>query len=226
MKVASVSGVSAEVIRHSGLSPRERFTKRSFDLICAAAGLLLLGWAIILLACFARVSTGGSGVFRQSRIGQGGTPFEIMKLRTMRVGSDSRCSVTTANDPRITRFGRFLRRTKFDELPQLVNVLRGEMSFVGPRPDVPEFVPLEGEQAALILSVAPGITGPATLVFRDEEELLAAQPDPESYNRRVLVPTKALINEQYVRRWRLRSDLRYIALTLRGATLSVEEAMR
>ena len=143
----------------------------------------------------------------------------------MRVGPDDGTTITTADDPRITRFGAFLRRTKLDELPQLLNVLRGEMSLVGPRPDVPQFVPTEGEQARIILSVPPGITGPATLVFRDEERLLARQPDPERYNSDVLLPAKARINEHYVRTWRLRRDVRYLLLTVRGATLTEAEAL-
>jgi lipopolysaccharide/colanic/teichoic acid biosynthesis glycosyltransferase len=212
--------------KHAGLSRRQWLVKRTFDVVCAAGGLLLVGWAIPLLALVARISTGGRGIFRQTRVGQRGVPFEIRKLRTMRVGAAIDTTVTTADDPRITRFGRFLRRSKLDELPQLMNVLQGEMSFVGPRPDVPEFVALEGEQAALILSVPPGITGPATLVFRDEEELLAGQADAESYNRDVLVPTKARINEHYVRAWRFRRDIHYIFLTLRGARLSMEEATK
>jgi lipopolysaccharide/colanic/teichoic acid biosynthesis glycosyltransferase len=142
----------------------------------------------------------------------------------MRIGPAG-TTVTTAADPRITRFGAFLRRTKLDELPQLINVLRGEMSLVGPRPDVADFVALDGPQARVILSVPPGITGPATLVFRNEEELLARQADPERFNVDVLVPAKARINEHYVRTWTLRHDLRYLLLTLRGASLSEAEAM-
>lgn len=209
-----------------GLSKRQRRVKRTFDVVCAAGGLLVVGWTIPLLALLARMSTGCRGIFRQTRVGRGGETFEIRKICTMRVLTAIDTTVTTSADPRITRFGRFLRRTKLDELPQLWNVVRGEMSFVGPRPDVPEFGEREGERAALILSVPPGITGPATLVFRDEETLLTAQPDPEAYNRLVLMPAKARINEHYVRTWRFRTDLRYILLTLRGARLSVAEVTR
>jgi lipopolysaccharide/colanic/teichoic acid biosynthesis glycosyltransferase len=211
------------------LSRRQWLLKRAFDLIAAGGGLVLLGWAIPLLAALAGRSAGGPGLYRQVRVGRDGKHFEIVKLRTMRAGPDddtfSGTTITTADDPRITRFGAFLRRTKLDELPQLLNVLRGEMSLVGPRPDVPQFVPTHGEQARIILSVRPGITGPATLVFRDEEQLLARQPDPERYNADVLLPTKARINEHYVRTWRLRRDVRYLLLTLRGATLSEAEAL-
>lgn len=209
-----------------GLSRRQWLTKRTFDVICATGGLLVLGWSIPIMALFAWRSTGRSGIFRQTRVGLYGKHFEIRKLRTMRTSSSIDTTITTSADPRITPFGRFLRRTKLDELPQLWNVLRGEMSLVGPRPDVPEFVQTDGERATLILSVPPGITGPSTLVFRNEEALLAAQPDPDSYNRLVLLPTKARINERYVRTWQLRTDVRYILMTLRRASMSVKEAMR
>jgi lipopolysaccharide/colanic/teichoic acid biosynthesis glycosyltransferase len=188
-------------------------------------GLVLLSPALALLIWLCRRSTGGSGLYRQKRIGRAGEQFEIIKLRTMLAGSESGTTVTTAHDPRITRFGAFLRRSKLDELPQLVNVLRGEMSLVGPRPDVAPFVELAGPRAEIILSVRPGITGPATLVFRDEEDLLASVVDPEQYTMDVLVPAKARINEHYVLTWSMRADLRYLLLTVRGATFSEAEAL-
>jgi lipopolysaccharide/colanic/teichoic acid biosynthesis glycosyltransferase len=208
------------------LTRRQQLLKRGFDLVCAGFGLVLLSPALGVLVWLARRSTGGSGLYRQKRIGRAGEQFEIVKLRTMLVNSENGSTVTTADDPRITRFGAFLRRSKLDELPQLLNVLRGEMSLVGPRPDVVPYVALVGPQAEVILSVRPGITGPATLVFRDEEELLARQPDPEQYTMDVLVPAKAGINEHYVRTWRLRHDLRYLLLTLRGKSLTEPEALR
>jgi lipopolysaccharide/colanic/teichoic acid biosynthesis glycosyltransferase len=125
----------------------------------------------------------------------------------MRVDSSITTSVTTAKDPRITRLGRFWRRTKIDELPQLWNVLRGEMSLVGPRPEVPGFADLLTGTEALILTVRPGITGPATLHFRDEERLLALQDDPEAYNRTVLFPAKVQMNLEYIRTYSFRRDL-------------------
>ena len=123
-------------------------------------------------------------------------------------------SVTTGADPRITCSGRFFRRTKIDELPQLINVLMGEMSFVGPRPDVPGFADsLQGDDR-LILSVRPGITGPATLHFRDEEVLLAQQSDPERFNREVIYPEKVRLNRQYVENYRFIDDLKFIWQTI------------
>jgi lipopolysaccharide/colanic/teichoic acid biosynthesis glycosyltransferase len=207
------------------LTRRQRTIKRAFDLAGAAFGLLVCGWAIPILALIARITCGGSGIFRQVRVGMNGQHFEILKLRTMRTSATHTTTITRAGDPRIVAFGAFLRRTKLDELPQLINVLRGEMSFVGPRPDVPEFVALRGPQAEAILSVRPGITGPATLVFRDEENLLGKQDDPDGHNTTVLIPTKARINEHYVRTWSFRRDLHYIFLTIRGGALTEAEAM-
>jgi len=125
-------------------------------------------------------------------------------------------SVTTNTDPRITRLGAFFRKAKIDELPQLINVLLGQMSFVGPRPDVPGFADrLQGEER-IVLSVRPGITGPATLKYRNEEEILAQQDDPERYNREVIYPDKVKINVEYVRSYSFWRDLRYIGRTVFG----------
>jgi len=223
---ARLGGSSLDELMGCGLNRRQWCVKRTCDVVGASIGLLMFGWAIPILALVARFSSGGSGVFRQVRVGKRGEHFEILKLRTMLASSEEGTTVTASDDPRITRFGHFLRRTKLDELPQLINVLRGEMSLVGPRPDVPEVVTLVGEQAQLILSVPPGITGPATLVYFDEEDLLAAQPDKEEYNRVVLVPAKARINARYVQTWRLRTDLRYLVLTLLGVPLGRDEVMR
>jgi lipopolysaccharide/colanic/teichoic acid biosynthesis glycosyltransferase len=125
-------------------------------------------------------------------------------------------TVTTAVDPRVTSYGKILRKMKLDELPQLVNVLVGDMSFVGPRPDVPGFADRLTGPDRIILSVRPGITGPATLKYRNEEELLAAQPDPEMYNREVIFPDKVRINREYVEHYSFLADMKYILLTLFG----------
>ncbi|WP_326521436.1 sugar transferase [Halomonas kalidii] len=142
--------------------------------------------------------------------------FTLYKIKTMRPSPAISISVTAANDPRITRVGRFLRKTKIDELPQLWNVLVGDMSFVGPRPDVPGFADQLDGDAALILSVRPGITGPATLHFRREEELLSEQPDSDAYNRVVVYPEKVRINMEYIRGWCLKKDISLIWKTLVG----------
>ena len=125
--------------------------------------------------------------------------------------------VTTREDPRITPLGKLLRRTKIDELPQLFNVLIGTMSFVGPRPDVPGFADeLEGDDR-IILSIRPGITGPATLKYRNEEEMLSGVDDPETYNRDVIFPDKVAINRHYIENYSLGQDVRYILQTVRGS---------
>ncbi len=192
----------------------QRITKRIFDVFFAAIGLLLL-WPIISIAwAMAARDTGASGFFVQNRIGRGGQPFKVIKLRTMRPISGT--VVTTVNDPRITQLGRRLRRWKLDELPQLWNVLIGEMSFVGPRPDVPGFLDaLTGEDRAL-LDLRPGITGPASLKYRDEEQLLAQVEDPERHNIEVIWPDKVRINIEYLYTWSLRKDMEYIIKTVLG----------
>lgn len=212
-----ITDVSAEAGDFpQGLSRGQAALKRGFDLAVAAAGLALTGWLIALAWLAATLDTGRNGFFTQARIGRWGRPFRVVKIRTMRPDPARRTPVTTEDDPRITPLGRFFRRTHIDELPQLVNVLLGQMSLVGPRPDVAGFADrLEGDDR-ILLSVRPGITGPATLKFRDEEALLARQPDPERYNREVLFPEKVRINKAYVRDYRFRDDLFYLWKTLAG----------
>ena len=198
------------------LSPGAAALKRAFDLLLALLGLLVSGWLIVLAWAAATVDTGRNGFFRQIRVGRNGRLFRLIKIRTMRDDAALTTTVTTKDDPRVTPLGQWLRRTKVDELPQLVNVLLGDMSFVGPRPDVPGFADaLEGDDR-IVLSVRPGMTGPATLKYRDEEELLAVQADPEAYNRQVLFPDKVRINREYVQNYRFLRDLKYIAQTVLG----------
>lgn len=187
--------------------------KRALDLflvLASAPVTVPLG----LLACLAvRMDTGESGLYRQIRVGSEGRTFEILKIRTMRAGSEVAGPVTIKDDPRVTRSGRWLRRFKLDELPQLWNVLRGDMSLVGPRPDVPGFADrLEGSDR-VVLAVRPGITGPATLAFKDEEALLARAADPERFNAQVLFPAKVRMNRRYVETLSLRGDLKLLAAT-------------
>jgi len=201
----------------NGLGPWDRLAKRSFDLLGSLVGLVLTGWLIALAYIAASIDTRQSGFFLQTRIGKEGKPFRIIKLRTMRDRPGLNTDVTTAHDPRITKLGRLLRRAKIDELPQLINILLGQMSFVGPRPDVPGYADrLRGEDR-IILAVRPGITGPATLCFRDEEQLLAQQDDPERYNREVIYPEKVRINREYVEHYSFRKDILYIRETVLGS---------
>jgi lipopolysaccharide/colanic/teichoic acid biosynthesis glycosyltransferase len=190
--------------------------KRLFDVVVALVGLLLTWWVILLAALVARLDTGESGIFVQSRVGRHGKPFSLYKIRTMSSCTGNQSTVTTINDRRIKKFGKIFRRTKIDELPQLYNVLVGQMSLVGPRPDVAGLADmLTGEDRA-ILSLRPGITGPATLIYRDEESLLATVDDAEAYNRDVVFPHKVRINLDYIRNYSLIGDVRYILKTVFG----------
>ena len=198
----------------NGLSPANRFLKRMFDILISFIGLLVV-WPLILLGWVAAtISTHKNGFFIQTRVGLHGKPFRLFKLRSMRASNDLRSTVTTRHDPRITRVGRILRSTKVDELPQLLNVLLGHMSIVGPRPDVPGFADRLSGDDRIVLSIRPGITGPATLEFRNEEELLSSQSDPERYNREVIWPKKVELNREYVANYSFWKDFGYIWRTI------------
>ena len=173
-------------------------------------GLILSGWIIVLAFFLATIDTRKGGIFTQSRIGQYGKPFKVIKIRTMRDVRGIDTNVTTLNDPRITKLGFFFRKTKIDELPQLINVLQGKMSFVGPRPDVSGYADKLNGDDNIILSIKPGITGPASLKYRNEEELLAEQADPEKYNREVLFPDKVRLNREYIDNYSFCKDMKYI----------------
>lgn len=199
-----------------GLTRAQASTKRTFDMVCAALGLVLTSPILVTSWVVATLDTKANGIFRQVRIGRSGRAFRVIKLRTMREVSGLETTVTTSHDLRITRTGAVMRKLKLDEFPQLVNVLVGQMSFVGPRPDVPGFADrLEGEDR-IILSVRPGITGPAALAYRHEEELLVDADDPERYNREVIWPDKVRINREYVENYSLGEDLRCIMATVRS----------
>ena len=190
----------------TGLSIGQAAIKRSFDFTVALFGLLVTWWLVLVAWIAASIDTRSNGFFIQRRVGRNGKTFRVIKIKTMRPVAEFDTTVTRRGDPRITPLGAFFRRTKIDELPQLWNVLLGQMSFVGPRPDVPGFADtLLGEERAM-LSIRPGITGPATLKYRNEEELLAAQDDPEAYNRDVIWPDKVQINLEYIREWSLWND--------------------
>lgn len=199
----------------SALTRRQRAAKRTFDLVVAVPLLVLTSPVVAVAVVAARISTGEPGIFRQVRVGRDGRLFTVYKVRTMRTVADRTSTVTTRTDVRVTRVGRIVRSLKVDELPQLVNVVRGDMSLVGPRPDVPGFADLLQGDDRLVLSVRPGITGPATLHFRHEEDLLASVDDPEAYNLEVVFPAKVRMNLRYVRSWSVALDLRYLARTVR-----------
>ena len=196
--------------------------KRLFDLICASAGVLVLSPMLLVIALWIRLDSRGPVFFRQQRVGRFGVPFRIHKFRTMQDDATAGApalgpQLTVGADPRITRAGRFLRRTKLDELPQLLDVLAGTMSLVGPRPEVPRYVAMY--PAALrekVLSVRPGITDLASIAFRDEGALLAAAVDPEREYTEVVLPTKLRLAADYVDRASLAYDMLLIALTLKA----------
>lgn len=196
------------------LSSSQAFLKRLFDIFFAIIGLLFCWWLIFLSWLAASIDTGSNGFFVQTRVGMNGRLFSVVKIKTMRSTSEIKTTVTQSDDPRITRLGAFFRGTKIDELPQLWNILCGQMSFVGPRPDVPGFADCLDGTARSILSIRPGITGPATLVYRNEEELLSEQSDPEEYNRKVIWPDKVRINLEYIRKWSLTGDIKLILQTV------------
>jgi len=191
-------------------------TKRAFDIASAVLGLALLAPLFLVVAAWIKLDSPGPVFFRQERIGRGGTPFRIHKFRTMRIEAAGP-ALTVGADPRITRAGSFLRRTKIDELPQLIDVLRGDMSVVGPRPEVPCYVATYPPALRIkVLSVRPGITDPASLQFRDESALLARAADPEREYREVVLPQKLRLAADYVDTASLGGDLRLIAATLRA----------
>ena len=190
--------------------------KYIFDRVVSLVGLLLI-WPLLLVVVLMirRSMPGAPAIFKQQRVGKDGRLFTMYKFRTM-VPHHSGSSVSVAGEDRITPLGKTLRRYKLDELPELWNILIGEMSFVGPRPDVPGYADcLEGEDRE-ILNLRPGITGPASLKYRDEEELLAKVEDPIAYNNEVIYPDKVRLNRYYYHHYSFVMDIRMIFATVLG----------
>ncbi|MBV3639771.1 sugar transferase [Bacteroides cellulosilyticus] len=195
------------------------FFKFLFDRSISFFGIVLLFPILIVISILIRVKMpSGSIIFKQKRIGQHGKLFTMYKFRSMTV-NHSGSSISVKGESRITPLGAKLRKYKLDELPELWNVLIGDMSFVGPRPDVPGYADkLEGEDRRILL-LKPGITGPASLKYRNEEELLAQQEDPQKYNDEVLFPNKVRINIEYLDHWSFWNDIKIIIYTLLGKDL-------
>ncbi len=192
--------------------------KRLIDLLGSGLGLLLLAPLLLVVALAIKIDSPGPVFFRQTRVGRHGEEFRIHKLRTMRQADDAGAApqITVGDDPRITRVGVLLRRTKLDELAQLIDVWRGCMSLVGPRPEVPRYVALyPPELRATLLGVRPGITDPASLAFRHESELLARAADPQREYVEVVMPAKLAISARYIGEASWLRDLQCIAATLR-----------
>lgn len=195
------------------------FFKSLFDRVSSLFGLLFLSPVLLFVALLIRIKMpGGPIIFKQKRVGQYGRLFTMYKFRSMTV-SHSGSSVSVKGESRITPLGAKLRKYKLDELPELWNVLIGDMSFVGPRPDVPGYADkLEGDDRRMLL-LKPGITGPASLKYRNEEELLAEQEKPQKYNNEVLFPDKVRINIDYMDHWSFGKDVKIIVYTVLGKDL-------
>jgi lipopolysaccharide/colanic/teichoic acid biosynthesis glycosyltransferase len=184
----------------------DEMARRSMDIALSMLVLLLCAPLLLALAVLVKLSSPGPALFRQRRVGRGGQPFWMLKLRSMRVGGGGP-SVTADGDNRITPVGRFLRRTKLDELPQFLNVLRGEMSLVGPRPEVPEYVAHYTPEQREVLSVRPGITGPTQLAYRREEEMLKGKEDVVAFYLQEILPAKLAMDLAYIRSRTVWSDI-------------------
>ncbi len=189
----------------------ERFGKRALDLSGALFGLIVLAPLFAIISVLVKATSPGPVFFRQTRVGQFNKPFRIFKFRSMARSSSGRGALLTAAcDPRVTGVGRWLRTSKFDELPQLLNVLLGQMSLVGPRPEVSEYVATYSEAQRRVLSAKPGITGLVAMNNVQEEELLAAQEDKHHFYQTVLLPAKLMLDLRYCENVRLAEDLRIL----------------
>jgi lipopolysaccharide/colanic/teichoic acid biosynthesis glycosyltransferase len=188
--------------------------KRLFDLVCAGVGLVVLWPFLVVIGILIKLDDGGPAFFRQERIGHQGRPFLMWKFRTMKVNADKVGGpLTVGADPRVTRIGQWLRKLKLDELPQLLNVVAGDMSLVGPRPEVARYVDLYTVEQRKVLELLPGITDPASVKYRNESELLGQSDAPEHLYVQEIMPEKIRINLEYARRATLLSDIMVILST-------------
>ena len=188
--------------------------KRTFDLISSLAALITLSPLLILISILIKIDSKGKAFYTQKRVGKNGTRFNLLKFRTMKPDSDSKGLLTIGNDSRITAIGHFLRRTKLDELPQLINIIRGEMSVVGPRPETPNFVELYNEEQQKVLNVKPGLTDYASLNFINESEILAEHEDPEKAYVEIIMPKKLSLNLAYIKDQSFGLDIKIIFRTI------------
>ncbi len=189
--------------------------KRLFDIFFSILGLVVLSPLFLVVAVWIKLDSRGPVFYRQVRVGRHNRDFRIFKFRSMRVGSDKGSLVTIGGrDPRITRSGYIIRKLKLDELPQLINVLKGDMSFVGPRPEVRHYVDYWTEEQMVVLSVRPGITDPASIKFRNENELMATAENPEEYYINVIMQEKLKLYIEYVNHHTLLTDIGLIFKTL------------
>lgn len=187
--------------------------KRLFDIVCSAVGLLVLSPVLLITALLVGLTSPGGVLFRQERMGKDEKPFVIYKFRSMRKDNKG-LKITTDQDNRITPVGKVLRKTKLDELPQLFNVLKGDMSFVGPRPEVREYTDLYNEEQRQIFLVRPGITGKASIEFRNENELLSESSDPNRTYIEEIMPRKLALDMEYIPHASVLYDIKLIFMTL------------
>lgn len=191
--------------------------KRLFDIVCSFLGLVFLSWLFVIVALWVGLSSKGGVFYRQRRVGRFGKDFALWKFRSMRVNSDTKGLLTVGGrDSRITKAGVFIRKYKLDELPQLFNVLKGDMSFVGPRPEVRKYVDLYTEEQMRVLSVRPGITSPASIKYRNENDILAREDAPEKYYIDVIMQDKLAIELDYIDHQSMITDIRLIFQTIFG----------
>lgn len=197
------------------LSSRSQTVKRIFDLICVVPGIMMLSPLFMLIALGIKISDRGPVLFKQERIGINGKPFTMLKFRTMVVGAEKLgAQLTVGNDKRITGIGGILRKTKIDEFPQLFNVLFGEMTLVGPRPEVPRYVNQYTAEQKKVLELIPGITDPASIEFRNENEILADAHNLDAVYIHEIMPEKIRLNLEYARNASLLSDIHIIFQTI------------
>lgn len=189
--------------------------KRVFDIVASGCGLLVLSPVFVILAIWVKLDSAGPVFYRQVRVGRFGRDFVLYKFRSMRVGSDKKGLITVGGrDPRVTRSGYFIRKYKLDELPQLINVFAGDMSIVGPRPEVRKYVDLYTREQLRVLEVRPGITDMASIRYRNENELLATAENPERFYKEVVMQDKLKINLEYVTKHSLWFDIQLIFKTI------------
>ena len=189
--------------------------KRIFDIILSLFGLIILLPFMIIIAILIKLDSKGPVFFKQVRVTKNGREFKIFKYRTMKIGSDKYSQITVGKDNRITKIGSFLRKYKLDEIPQLINVLLGDMSLVGPRPEVPKYVALYTEGQKEILKVRAGITDYASIEFSDENDLLASEEDPEKAYIEKIMPKKIELNKKYLSEISMLTDIKIILLTIK-----------
>ena len=189
--------------------------KRIFDITLSLFGLIILLPFMLIIAILIKFDSKGTVFFKQIRITKGGKEFKIFKYRTMKAGSDKYSQITVGKDERITKIGSFLRKYKLDEIPQLINVLIGDMSLVGPRPEVPKYVALYTDEQKEILKVKAGITDYASIEFSDENDLLALEEEPEKAYIEKIMPKKIELNKKYLSETSVLTDIKIILLTIK-----------